>query len=529
MSKQNLYEAVAQALQRRDAKSAVLACRELNLQHPEFFDGWRIAGDVHQLCGKPEAVLFSTEKAESIKAGDPFVALQRIEAFLGVGDIVAAIDLLRTAPIDNEVSVDLHDRLGRHMASLDLHELAMQQYLLALRIEPANPALLFNLATAQRFLGMAGEAVATLDAMLELKKDDFEAQAMRSSLTKQSPGSNHTDELRALLDIPDIPPSGETSVCFALAKEYDDIDDPRTSFEFLKRGADLRRSNMNYRVENDIEVLAKISGACDKNFLSVIDGYQSNEPIFIVGLPRTGTTLVERIIGSHSSVFAAGELDNFGREMVGQLQRNRTNEQLTRAELIDHCSSLRFEDLGRDYIESTRPMTGDLPHFIDKLPFNSLYVGLIHRALPNARIINLERHPMATCFSVYKQLFRDPYPFSYDLEDLSKYYLAHQDLMRHWKTLMPGVIHTVRYEHLVEDTENETRELLKYCQLDWEDDCLRFYDNKVASTTASAAQVRQPVYRSSLDRWQAYREFLQPAENVLAAAGVDTRTSEDVT
>jgi len=173
-------------------------------------------------------------------------------------------------------------------------------------------------------------------------------------------------------------------------------------------------------------------------------------------------------------------------------------------------------------------MTGDLPRFIDKLPFNSLYVGLIHRALPDARIVNLVRHPMATCYAIYKQLFRDPYPFSYDLEDLAKYYLAHEELMNHWKTVMPDAIHTVRYENLVTNTEVEVEKLLAFCDLDWEDSCLKFYENDQAATTASAVQVRKPVYRSSLNRWVEYRDFLKPAERILKAAGVVTTKNEDV-
>jgi len=451
------------------------------------------------------------------------IALQRVEAYLGLGDIQTARQLLLEFDDENVSSAAIHDCLGRHMASLELHEEALLQYSKALRHDPDNPALLFNLATAQRFLGYSSDAVATLDRMLEIDKRDFEAQAMRSSLGKQTAASNHIGELENLLASSELTDAGTTSICYALAKEYDDIDEPAKSFSRLQRGAECRRSQMNYRVETDIEIISELTDVYSTEFFSTSEpGDSSAEPIFIVGLPRTGTTLVERILGSHSAVYSAGELDNFGREMMRQVQKSGIEKATNRAGIIAQCSKLDFADLGRAYIDSTRPMTQDKPRFIDKLPFNYLYVGLIHRALPNARIVNLVRHPMATCYSIYKQLFRDPYPFSYDLEDLARYYLAYRDLMTHWHRALPGVIHSVSYEDVVENTESESRRLLAFCDLDWEDRCLRFYENKQAATTASAAQVRKPVYRSSLDRWKKYREFLQPVEKILNDAGVNT-------
>jgi hypothetical protein len=166
-------------------------------------------------------------------------------------------------------------------------------------------------------------------------------------------------------------------------------------------------------------------------------------------------------------------------------------------------------------------MSGKTPRFIDKMPLNFLYAGLIHRALPGAKIVHLQRHPLDTCYAIYKTLFRDAYPFSYSLEELGRYYLAYRGLMAHWESVMPGVIHTVTYEALVDDVERESRRLLEYCDLPWEDGCLRFYENRVASTTASASQVREPVYQSSVGKWHCYREQLQPLREILEQAGVD--------
>jgi hypothetical protein len=186
-------------------------------------------------------------------------------------------------------------------------------------------------------------------------------------------------------------------------------------------------------------------------------------------------------------------------------------------------AKLDFHALGEAYISGTRPLRGDVPYFIDKLPFNYLYAGLIHLALPRAKIINVQRHPMDTCYAVYKQWFKDAYPFSYKLDELGDYYVAYHQLMRHWNEVMPGVIHTLQYESLVADIDGETHRLLQYCGLPWEDQCLRFYQNTQASTTASALQVRQPVYASSVGKWRHYARHLEPLRAQLESAGIDTQ------
>lgn len=527
LSEQDLLRVVDRSVASNNIKQAIVACRELNILYPGSFDGWRLAGDIHRLAGKPEAVLFSTRKALHICPGDPGVTLQRIEAFLATGNNTAARSLLGEIDDARITAADMHDRLGQFMASMDLHADAMAQYEKALTYDPGNPALLFNLATAQRFMGHTSAAIATLDGALSINPNDYEAQAMRSSLATQSKASNHVEELRELLNGACLPDTGQTSICYALAKELDDLDDTQQSFHYLKRGADLRRSKMDYQVETDTDIMNELQRVYSVDFFDgSVDGIENDEPIFIVGMPRTGTTLVERILGSHSSVYSAGELDNFGREMIQQLHSSDSVNGTGQRDVIERCSRLNLAELGKAYIESTRPMTADLPRFIDKLPFNYLYLGLIHRALPNARIIELVRHPMATCYAVFKQLFRDPYPFSYDLHDLARYYLAYRDLMAHWHAVMPGVIHSVNYEDVVNDTESEARQLLEHCNLEWQDRCLRFYENEQAATTASAAQVRKPVYRTSLNRWEQYREHFEPLEAILIAAGVDTDVGE---
>jgi hypothetical protein len=316
-------------------------------------------------------------------------------------------------------------------------------------------------------------------------------------------------------------PRGEVHVCFALAKELEDLGEPERSFSYLKRGADKRRSLMRYDVQRDIDTMAAIEETFTAERLATpAAGSDNGEPIFVVGMPRTGTTLVERILGSHSQVYSAGELGNFATVLMRELRAKAGDPATPRDELVRLSASVDFAALGDAYVESTRPFTGNTPRFIDKLPLNFLYVGLIRVALPNARIVSVRRHPVDTCYAVYKQLFVDAYPFSYDLGELARHYAAYDRLMQHWGNVLPDVVYTLEYERLVDDFEPEVRRLLEHCGLGFEDACLRFHENKSASTTASTVQVRQPVYRSSVGKWRQYREQLAPLITKLEDEGI---------
>ena len=244
-------------------------------------------------------------------------------------------------------------------------------------------------------------------------------------------------------------------------------------------------------------------------------------PIFILGLPRSGSTLVERILGRHSKVQAAGELQAMALAIVEAVRQRTGAAQMSRRGLIEQSSQLDFGALGRDYLSRARAAGALGECFTDKMPLNFLYCGLIRRALPQARIVHVRRHPMAACYAIYKTLFEDAYPFSYDLSELGRYYLAYRRLMQHWTAAMPGRIHELHYESMIADQLGETRRLLDFCGLDWEDACARFHENPDPSTTASAAQVRRPIYDSSVEQWRHYGDQLSELHRLLAEGGID--------
>lgn len=523
MRAKKLYDMASEALGSGDVKQAIFACRELNTQFPDDFDGWFIASELHTRLKNPKAGLFAAEKAFSIRPDNINIQLQQVACLQALYRTDEAKALLLKVSAKNIGDADTLDRVGLWMTGMDLHEQALEQYYKAISLDPKNAVLYYNAASAQRFLGMTVDAEKNLDKSLAINRLDYEAQIMRSSLRQQTPENNHIDELKEVLLDKGLAERGEVSICYALAKESDDLNDCSASFTYLKRGGDARRRQMSYQVDSDLQMINQIQAAYPANmFNRDIAGDNNNEAIFILGLPRTGTTLVERILGSHSCIFAAGELDTFGREMMNQINEKNDGTPPAREQLAQLTTALNYVELGRAYIEGTRDTTGRTPRFIDKLPFNSLYAGLIHLALPNARIINLTRHPMATCYAIYKQLFRDVYPYSYNLEDLGRYYVAYRQLMAHWHQVMPGVIYSVAYEDVVADTDVEAKKLVEFCGLNWEEQCLDFHKNKQASTTASAVQVRQPVYSSSLNHWRLYQKELEPLERILNEAGIST-------
>src|SRR6185312_9509455 len=250
-------------------------------------------------------------------------------------------------------------------------------------------------------------------------------------------------------------------------------------------------------------------------------GCSDAAPIFIVGLPRSGSTVVDRILSSHSAVSSAGELPHFALAVVEGVRRQSGLPQLPRKELVSRSASLDFAALGHDYLARARAGSIETARFIDKMPLNYLYCGLIQRALPNARIVHVTRHPMAACYAIFKTLFKDGYPFSYDLAELAQYYSAYRRLMQHWESTMPGNIHVLHYENLVADQVGTTRRLLEFCGLEWEDGCADFHRNPSPTTTASASQVRRRMYDTSVSQWRNYEVQLAPLRAHLSAAGID--------
>lgn len=520
--KEQVADAIARCIDANDLARGVALGRDLNSRHPDYAHGWYLSSFLARKTRRYADAMQAIDRALRLARSDRY-SLHRARCLFEMGKIDearAAAAEMGGRDFGNPL---LHGELGTLLHQLGDHAAALTQYDRALRLDSGNAGNHFNRAAVLRYLGDSAGAEAGFDAAIAINPDEYEAYNGRAHVRTQTRERNHVEQIRLAI-ARTRGSAGLVQLHYALAKELEDLGEHDAAFDSLAAGAGFKRRQMRYSVETDVQILARIRESYGPAmFDGHVAGHDSPDPIFIVGLPRTGTTLVERILSSHPAVFSAGELNHFSLSLVPLVRKVAGSRRLSRLEFVDASTRVDFHGLGQAYMAATRPLRDSRPHFIDKLPFNFLYAGLIHLALPKARIVNVQRHPMDTCFAVFKQLFRDAYPYSYDLDELGQYYVAYQRLMQHWNSVLPGVIHTIRYETLVADVEGESRRLLEYCGLPWDDRCLRFHENQQASMTASALQVRQPVYASSVGKWRHFERQLAPLRRRLEEAGIDTR------
>jgi len=480
------------------------------------------------------------DEALAAQPREPRYLIHRAQCLMALGRKTDALAAAAAAELCAPADAFVRDAAGTLFSYGNDHARALQSYDAALAQDPNNARVSYNRASVRRFLGDLQGAEQDYDRAIVLRPTDYEAYRNRSDLRTQSVQRNHIAQLQALLTRPIADWRGEVQLRYALAKEYEDLGAYAESFDMLSQGAGKQRQHMRYDVATDLATVqwiidafpraapaqggarevARAGAARARDDASEHDAREDDAPIFVLGLPRSGTTLVERILTSHSALAAAGELDCFALAIVAAVRLLTGRDRMARQELVAHSAGVDFAALGKDYIRRARLEVGVAGRFVDKMPLNYLYCGLIQRALPHAKIVHVTRHPMAACFAMYKVLFKDAYPFSYDLGEIAQYYIGYRRLMEHWLTTMPGAVHSLSYEALVADQLGETRRLLEFCGLEWQDACARFHENPLASTTASAAQVRRPMYASSVARWQHYEKQLAGLKQQLAAAGL---------
>ena len=403
------------------------------------------------------------------------------------------------------------------------YEKAYEIFIRALEISPNDSKLNYFSATAARFLGDLEKAESLADKALQLNPEEYEGLFLRSDVRKQTRDNNHIAELEERVAKGVDKHQAKYHHYYVLAKEYEDIGEYDKSFATLSIGASIRREGMAYKVENDTGTMSLIQETYAANTIARLDGHGCDKsgPIFILGMPRTGTTLLERIVSSHDDVHAAGELNELSLIIAGITHKHVGRTDIDKKTLVRESVNVDFEKLGQAYVDACKGYAEGRAMWIDKLPVNFLYCGIIKLALPNAKIINLQRNPMDTCYSNYKMLFNAAGPYSYSLQDVGEYYAAYHKLMVHWNEVLPGFIHTVSYEDLTDNTEREAKRVLDFCGLEWDERVLDFHKNKSASTTASASQVRQPVYRSSVQKWKHFEKQLQPLRDILEGHGIE--------
>lgn len=412
---------------------------------------------------------------------------------------------------------ELSDILGVVYSRAGYHETAIPLFEKATRLKPNIANFHFNLAASAQFIGDFETARKSYETTLNLDPTFYRAWSSLVALGKQTVDANDLEILTGLFETLENDADGQVQIGHAIAKTLEDLGRHVESLKWLRRGKKAKRDQLRY----DRTIGERLFAAAKRTSTPVArpaEHASEASPIFVVGLPRTGTTLVDRILSSHSDVISAGELNVFA-ELVKQSTKTPSNL-VMEAETLLKTENLDLSAIGQDYIAKTADRAQGAIHMLDKMPLNFFYAGLIHRALPEARIIALRRGAMDSCLSNYRQLFSTQYSYynyTFDLQDTAWFYRQFDSLMAHWRvTLPPQSFMEVRYEDIVFDQENQTRRLLDFCSLPWQDACLNFHKNAAPVSTASSVQVRQPLYSGSIGRWKKYGDDL---DDLRAALG----------
>ena len=413
------------------------------------------------------------------------------------------------------------DLAGTVYTDIGLSDRAWPLFVQANALQPGIDMFEGNLATCAVFLGKIDEGRAGYKRLLARNPGHRKNHYQLSRLAKAT-DFEHIEQMRALLGAPVQDPAQNIPILFAIAKELEDLEQWEDCFKFYQQACDAVCRVTGYQVDQDIQLIDKLIETCSLDWLNQSDDVvqrSEKKPIFIVGLPRTGTTLVERILSSHSQVASLGETLFL---QMGLMRLSGVSERaVIDTEIISALKDKNFSQLAAMYRDAVAYRLGEEPRFIEKLPFNFLYAGFIAKAWPEANIIHLVRDPMDACFSMYKQVFTWAYKFSYSLPDLGRYYVAYDRLRRHWKQILGERFIEVRYEDVVTNQESETRDLLHRLGLPFEAQCLDFEKNSAPSTTASSVQVRGKVHTGSVQKWRRFETQLEPLANYLREHGIE--------
>jgi tetratricopeptide (TPR) repeat protein len=518
-----MAETLAEAerrLARGDAKGAYGLAEAVRRRDPESAEAARILGLIAIEHGNVLAAEALFRQAAARAPADSrhhaqlsrcLIALNRQSEARAAAERSAAL-----APQDAHTL----DTLGVAFSRLGSHARALPFLRAAAERAPANASIRYNLASAEQFAGQLEEAAADYRAAVKLAPDMYKAWSALSALHRHTPDDNLIAELERCRAADPADVDRALHMGHALAKAYEDLGDCGAAMEALAAGKAGKRAALAYDVAADAALFAAAAASWSQTAGKA--GSASSEPIFVVGLPRTGTTLVDRILSSHPDVCSAGELTNFG--LLLKRSVRSPGPHVLEPAVFEGASAIDLARLGQAYVDSTRPLTGGTPRFVDKMPLNVLYAGLIARALPRARIICLRRHPLDSILSNYRQLFATSftyYNYSFDLASTAEYYIQFDRLVGLWRRFIPAEqFRELSYEGLVADQDAETRRLLEFVGLPWDDRCLRFHENEAPVATASSAQVRRPLHASSVGRWRRFEPWLGPAKAVLQREGL---------
>jgi len=423
-------------------------------------------------------------------------------------NVEEAVEAMEKALSLEPMHAEWHSTLGNLFMVWGKEERALVSLERALAINPGHAGALLSKGHVLKTVGDQDDAIRAYRASAKARPELGETYWSLANLKTFRFDPGEVESMQAQLDSGKLTDEAEVHICYSLGKHFEDQEDYPQAFEYYTRGGAGKRKNVKYDPVDYAHKSDKIIEVFTPEFFETRAsfGYSDPAPILIVGLPRSGSTLIEQILSSHSQVDGTAELSDL-MHLGNQTGQNRF-DQLKFPETLIDIDADNVEGLGKDYIESTFHHRHGALYFTDKMPNNFPYIGFLHLILPNAKVIDARRHPLDSCFGTFKQLFAKGQLFSYDLFELGQYYLDYIRLMEHWDRVLPGKVLRVQYEDNVADQEHQARRMIEHCELEWEDQVLRFYETERAVKTASSEQVRQPIYNKSVNSWQRYETEL---------------------
>jgi tetratricopeptide (TPR) repeat protein len=460
-------------------------------------------GATLQIIGQKNEAIESYKKAIQILPSyyDAHNNLGNI--LLEIGHIDLAIESLQWAIAYKHDFAEAHNNLGNALYEYGKVEKAIESYQKAIKYNSNYSKAYFNLALLFKDLGNKEDFIKNIEKSLSLNPHWGHAYYHLSRVKRFKLNDPQIDQMKLSIKNKNINSIDRIGLNFALSKAYEDIEDHDQQFKYLNEANSLRKKELNYSIDKDRKLFARIKEAF--KFIPSIENIKASSsirPIFVVGMPRSGTSLVHQIIDSHNEVHGVGELNNLNKFVIPLLKKYN----------IDDDEGFSQKDLlsvHNKYFKAL-PISGiEKKIIVDKMPLNFRHIGFILTSFPDAKIIHMNRDSMATCWSIYKYEFNGN-AYSFDQKDIAIYYGLYKNLMQFWNNLFPDRIHEVSYENLTSNQEEETRKLLDYCDLNWDKNCLNFHTNKTAVKTTSSMQVRKKMYQGSSEVWKKYENYLQP-------------------
>ena len=499
--------------QGKDTEAIALLQKAIELD-PNFYDAYSNIGGVFLNAHKAEEAIIAYRAALNLEPNNAAAHTNLGAALKEQGNYDESIICCQNALKIDPNFKEAHLQLGATFRVQGKLEEAISCIEFALKIDPNYKEAHQQLGAIFRVQGKLEEAISCIEFALKIDPNYTEAHNTLSFLKKFTEHDNQIRTMTALFKQKNIPDHQKAQLGFALGKAFEEIKNYDDSFYYMSEGNRLKRQSFEYTSKKSKDLFQGLIEAYSPSFFSSHQdiGCIDETPIFIIGMPRSGTSLVEQILSSHPQVHGAGELkdlSNLSKERCSNLSSNSLPYGISNFDNDD------FSSLGKNYIKALREHSDTAKYITDKMPHNFLYTGVIKVVFPNAKIIHCIRDPMDNCLSIYKNSFGDLHEYAYDLTELGEYYRLYNELMNHMRNVLPGFIYDISYEKLVADQEKQSRDLLAHCKLPWDEACLSFHKTKRAVSTLSAAQVRKAIYTDSVALWKNYEKQLEPLRKVI--------------